>query len=266
MSSQSKSAGQLFEDLCAIVAKLRDPNGGCPWDLEQTHKSLTPYMIEEAYEAIDAIERSPAKLPEELGDVLLQVMLHSQIGKDEKTFDVSAVIRLISEKLITRHPHVFGELKVSGSEQVLKNWEEIKKSERKTEESMLDGLPKALPALLKAHRIGAKVARVGFDWADVPSVIEKVKEELSEFTDAKALGNSAEIEEEFGDLLFSIAQLARLMGMNAEELLAKGNEKFIRRFKTLEKKCNGDLKGIARAKLETLWQEVKAEEMLNTVK
>ncbi len=260
MSSQNKRAGELFEELCAIIAKLRDPNGGCPWDLEQTHQSLTPYMIEEAYEAVDAIERSPDKLPEELGDVLLQVMLHSQIGKDNKTFEIADVVRLISEKLIKRHPHVFGEVKVSGSEQVLKNWEEIKKSDRTAEQGMLDGLPKALPALLKAHRIGAKVARVGFDWEDVPAVFKKVQEELTEFGEAKSTGDTHKIEEEFGDLLFAMAQLARLMGLNAEELLDKGNQKFMRRFRALEIKCSGEPKGFGRDELERIWKEVKEEE------
>lgn len=256
MKPRSDSTGDLFEHLAAIIARLRDPNGGCPWDLEQTHSSLKPYLIEETYEVLDAIDRAPEKLPEELGDVLLQVMLHSQIGSDEKRFSINDVLRSICEKLITRHPHVFAQVAVSGTAQVLENWEQIKKKERADEGGMLDGIPRVLPALLKAQRIGAKVARVGFDWDESAEIRAKIREEVEEFL-ASPDGNSDSAREEFGDLLFTLVQLGRKLGFDCEDVLTKANAKFIDRFSLMEKLAGKDLKELDRAQLDDLWQQAK---------
>jgi len=261
MACSNLKLGELFEELAAIIAKLRDPNGGCPWDLEQTHQSLKPYLIEESYEVLDAIDNAPDKLSEELGDVLLQVMLHSQIGADEKRFCVADVLEILSKKLIKRHPHVFGKTQVKDTSQVLENWEKIKRKELKQDESMLGGIPSGLPALLKAQRIGAKVARVGFDWPDAEGVREKIKEELVEFLEASKKENDKDkISEEFGDLLFTIAQLGRVLGLDSETILNQANAKFCTRFKAMEKIAGPGLKDLGREKLEGLWVRVKALE------
>lgn len=254
-----KKPGELFEELVQIFQKLRDPNGGCPWDLKQTHATLKPYLIEESFETLDAIDYAPEKLPEELGDVLLQVMLHSQIGADEKTFTITDVISILSEKLIKRHPHVFGSTEVKDVDGVLTNWEKIKQTERKASEGVLDGVPRSMPALLRSHRIGEKVARVSFDWVTAADIKEKVKEELSEFLNA-AETDRAHQEEEFGDLLFTLAQLARKLSFNSEELLQRANQKFIDRFKKVETLAGPDHAKWERDKLEELWAQVKAEE------
>lgn len=257
----SQEAAALFAELVKIIAKLRNPQGGCPWDLEQTHQTLKPYLIEEAYEAIDAIDTKPDKLSEELGDVLLQVMLHSQVAKDNGAFDIREVVRLISQKLIKRHPHVFGETQVKDAKQVLQNWEAIKRSDRPKEESLLAGIPKALPALLQAQRIGSKVERVGFDWNDAQEIKLKIREELEEFLGA-AESNEDHTKEEFGDLLFTIAQLARKLSIDSEDALAQANRKFMTRFASLEKMAKVDLATLSREELEALWQAVKKAEKL----
>lgn len=255
--------GELFEKLTAVIAKLRDPNGGCPWDLEQTHASLKPYLIEEAYETIEAIDTHPEKLPEELGDVLLQVVLHAQVGKDNNTFSIDTVVEALTQKLISRHPHVFGDTVAKNSKQVLENWEALKKKERAADVSILAGVPASLPGLLKAQRIGEKVARVGFDWADAAGVAEKVTEELSEFLEARREAtphDRAHLEEELGDLLFSLVQFARKLGLDAEDCLQRGNRKFIARFKKLELLAGPEMKTLGLARLGELWDEVKATE------
>ena len=253
-----KKPGELFEELVEIFKRLRDPKGGCPWDLKQTHQTLKPHLIEEAYEALDAIDSAPDKLPEELGDVLLQVMLHSQIAADEGEFTISDVVSVLSEKLIKRHPHVFGSAEVKTAEAALQNWEKIKQAEKKPKESILDGVPRSLPALLASHRIGEKVSQVGFDWISAENIKEKIEEELNEFLEAAP--GSAHQAEEFGDLLFTIAQLARKLGLNSEELLAQANQKFSRRFKQLEARAGKDPKEWTRERLDELWQEVKRSE------
>lgn len=257
-----RSAGALFEELVSIVARLRDPQGGCPWDLEQTHQTLKPHAVEEAYEVCDAIDNSPAKLPEELGDLLLQVVLHAQLGREAGTFDIDRVIAEISSKLVRRHPHVFGELKVEGAQEVLKNWERIKKEEKKAGTGLLEDLPKSLPALYKAHRIGEKVARVNFDWPDTMEVEAKVEEELREFLECsrQSQRDVERLAEEFGDLLFTLAQLARKMGLNSEDLLARANNKFCRRFQRLEELAGCDMKDLGPQRLEELWGQVKQEQ------
>lgn len=254
-----------FRELVAIVKRLRDPDGGCPWDLQQTHESLTPYVIEEAYEVVDAIERHPETLPDELGDVLLQVVLHSQIAAERSAFTIDDVARLIGEKLVRRHPHVFGTTTVTGTEEVLSNWEKIKKSEKRASStpssttSSLQDIPPALPALLRAHRIGDKVGRVGFDWNTTAGIIEKIEEELGEFLGASRdlSPNRDHIEEEFGDLLFTIAQLGRKLGLDSEKLLQRASNKFIDRFARLEELAGADLTKFSKPELEEKWQVAK---------
>jgi MazG family protein len=252
--------GELFEKLTAVIARLRDPNGGCPWDLEQTHATLKPYLIEEAYETIEAIDRHPEKLPEELGDVLLQVVLHAQVGRDGGAFTIDTVVEGLTQKLISRHPHVFGEAVAKDSKQVLENWEALKKKERPADQSILSGVPTSLPGLLKAQRIGEKVARVGFDWADASGVADKVTEELEEFLEARANDSTAtraHLEEELGDLLFSLVQFARKLGLDAEDCLQRGNAKFIGRFKKLETLAGPEMKSLGLERLSELWNRVK---------
>jgi MazG family protein len=251
-------ANSLLE-LVRIVAKLRDPNGGCPWDLEQTHDSLTPYVVEEAYEVVDAIKLDRPKLKDELGDLLLQVVLHAQIASEEKTFSLQEVIEGISKKLVYRHPHVFGETKVSGTNEVLNNWEQLKQKELPKDKSILDGVPRSMPALLRAQRLGDKAARVGFDWKTADDVLPKVTEELKEIAEAK---DKKAQDEELGDLLFVLVQWARKSGRNAEEVLSAANDKFTRRFKEMERShahtgSEKRLSDLTQDHLETLWNEAK---------
>lgn len=245
--------GETFEKLVAVIAKLRDPNGGCPWDLEQTHESLKPYIIEECYEVIDAIDNNRAKLSEELGDVLLQVVLHAQVSKDNGAFNIEEIIEVLTAKLIKRHPHVFADVAVNSTKEVLENWEKIKKSEKKKDESVLDSVPKHLPALLKAQRMGEKAARLGFDWNDGTAVKEKIREEIEEFIASEG----KESKEEFGDLLFALTQLARKVGIDSEDSLSQTCNKFADRFRYMEQRSEGKLKELSLAQQEELWQEAK---------
>ena len=268
------SSTELFERLLGVIARLRDPKTGCPWDLEQTHESLKPYLIEEAYEALDAIDQGKTdkrylKLSEELGDVLLQVVLHSQIAKDNKEFSIDDVLRNLTEKLIHRHPHVFADLKVSSARQVTENWERLKQKEQPDSKNLLAGLPKSMPALLKCHRIGEKVGRVGFDWTDSKEVREKVREELNEFLEADdkvQQRDPAHVKEELGDMLFTLAQLARKMGLNAEDVLMEANDKFCGRFRQIEELSGHKLAEKTPEQLEAYWQQVKAKEKAATKK
>lgn len=253
-----EKAGEAFSKLTDIIKLLRDPEKGCPWDKEQTHQSLKPYLIEECYEALDAIDNAdPQKLCSELGDVLLQVVLHAQVASDSgaKSFDAEAVCDLLSEKLVRRHPHIFGEVIAKDSTEVLKNWEKIKEDERKKEGSVLDGVPTQLPGLLKAQRLGEKTARLGFDWDDSKGVMSKVVEELSE-VEQTSLG-STEREEEFGDLLFTLVQWARHNKIDAEEAMRKACAKFIERFSFIEKSTERSLSELSMAEKESLWAKAK---------
>lgn len=274
-SSPEQSLSHFLE----IIDRLRDPNGGCPWDVKQTFQSLKPLIIEEAYEVADAVDSNEQSIGEELGDILSLIALFAHIGKGKNLFSFSSILDGISDKLVRRHPHVFGDVKVSGSEEVLQNWEQIKQQERasqsKTEtKGLFDGLPKSLPALLKAHQIGERSARVGFDWASSEGVAEKVKEELGEFfyelSPAQNGSNQSQpsvdqkkVFEEFGDLLFTLAQYSRHLGFNAEEALLAANAKFLRRFSTLERLANErfgskPLLELGKNTLEQLWNEAKA--------
>jgi len=253
------SAEAAFAELVEIVRRLRAP-GGCPWDREQTHDTLKPFLVEEAYELLEAIDRRrDDELREELGDVLLQIMLHAQIGAEEGAFDVAEVVAGLCRKLVGRHPHVFGETAVSGSGEVLVNWEKIKKGEKEGR-GLFDGLPASLPALQKAARMGEKAGRVGFDWPDAAGVRAKIAEELREIDDAVAAGDRGAVERELGDLLFAAAQWARHLGQQPEEALRKGCSRFASRFAAMETLVGGEGRTLNELKpdeLEAAWQEVK---------
>ena len=256
---------EQFDRLVAIVARLRAPDG-CPWDRAQDHVSLKPYLIEEAYEvlaAIDAADRGKSdmagKLGEELGDLLLHIVFHAQLEAEKGRFTMEDVCRMISDKLIQRHPHVFNQqIKLTPSE-VLDRWEVLKR-EAGTEYSVLQGVPKTLPALLKAYRVQEKVGRLGFDWKHPAEVVEKIKEEVAEFEDAFRQGDAKTLRSELGDLLFTLVNLSRHLGLNAEEALNETSQRFIRRFQWVEKKLAEAGKTPAQASLEemdALWDEAK---------
>lgn len=254
-----------FSKLRKIIAQLRGPNG-CPWDKEQTHESLKKYLIEETYEVIDAINSGDIDhLIEELGDVLLQVMLHAQIGEDEGYFSIADVIEVLSEKMIRRHPHVFGNVQAENSEEVLANWEQIKKQEKGLQadpSSILDGVSLSLPNLLRAYELQKKAAKVGFDWQEVEPAMEKVKEELQEFENELTgmKEQSVLAKREFGDLLFAFVNIARFLKIHPEEALFETNEKFARRFRYVEDKVTESGKPFEEHSLEELdkfWDEAK---------
>ena len=249
-----------FEKLCEIVAKLRGP-GGCPWDREQTHESLLPALMEESYEVTEAArEKNDAHFREELGDLLLLVVMHAEIASETDRFNIDDVVRGISEKLIRRHPHVFGTSDARDSGAVLKQWEAIKRDEKKTDSHYLASLPKALPALMRAQKAQSKAARVNFDWTDVRDVVAKLEEELRELKQAMASADPARTEEEIGDVLFAIVNLARKCRLDAESALQRGTDKFVTRFNRLEDElqrqgkrlCDVDL-----AEMDAIWDEIK---------
>jgi tetrapyrrole methylase family protein / MazG family protein len=252
-----------FSKLREIIAVLRSPNG-CPWDKEQTHVSLKKYLIEETYEVIEAIDSGDIDhLVEELGDVLLQVMLHAQIGEDEGYFAIEDVIEVLSSKMIRRHPHVFGNRVVENSEEVLQNWQEIKKQEKgETEASLLDGISMSMPNLIRAYEIQKKAAKVGFDWQEITPALEKVKEELVEFENEIKTGSLIDAKKEFGDILFAFVNVARFLKIHPEEALFETNEKFMRRFRYIEEKVKNSEKPIEEHSLEELdrfWDEAKSK-------
>lgn len=262
----SRDISRLIE----IMAALRNPVGGCPWDLEQDFSSIRHYTIEEAYEVADAIERADfADLREELGDLLLQPIYHAQMASELGQFDIGDVIYGITEKLIRRHPHVFGDMDASSSNAAKGRWEAIKAEERaakaarkgETTPSILDDVPNVLPALARAEKLTKRAAKVGFDWPDFQAVQAKVEEELAEVAEAQASGNAAAVHEEIGDLLFAVANLARHAGIDAEAALRDANYKFTRRFHHVEARCREDSIEPGEAGLERLdsyWNEVRA--------
>ncbi|MBP1932473.1 nucleoside triphosphate pyrophosphohydrolase [Ammoniphilus resinae] len=260
---EEKILNRQFTTLRDIIAILRGPEG-CPWDKEQTHQSIRKNLIEETYEVAEAIDlEEPDALCEELGDLLMQVMLHGQIAEDEGDFNVEDIIQVLNEKLIRRHPHVFGEREAETSQEVVKNWEEIKAQEKRdkgidpTKQSLLSGVPKDLPALMTAYKLSKKAAKVGFDWDQLQDVYAKIEEELSEVKEAKG---SEEIKEELGDLLFAVANLARFLKIDAEEALALTNLKFKRRFHFIEEHLQKPLEEATLDEMEWLWQEAKKKE------
>lgn len=223
-----------FESLVKIIAQLRAPDG-CPWDREQTHASLREYLLEESYEALAALDEGDnAKLCQELGDLLLQIVLQAQIAREAGEFEMADVLTGISGKLIYRHPHVFGDVKVGSAKDVVHNWEELKKAEREADTSMIDSVPKQMPALAYAQKVQARVAEAGFDWKDIQGVVDKVVEEVQEFRQA---GSAGEKSDEFGDLLFTLVNFARRQGIDSENALREANSRFFRRFTYMEKLC-----------------------------
>ena len=257
-------ARRTFDDLVQLITTLRGPNG-CPWDRKQTLPDLKPYVIEEAYEVVDAIDRDDrTALLEEVGDLLLEAVFIAEITREEGTFDVFDSITSIHDKLVRRHPHVFGDAVAHDAEEVLVNWEKLKSEERKAEnKSVLSGVPASLPALLKASRLTEKAARVGFDWRRTDDVFDKLDEEIGELREAVASGDKSKIHDEIGDLLFTIANIARKVEVNAEEALQSTNRKFMRRFESMEKQVHGRGQNLDQLELEemdALWDEAKAAE------
>ncbi len=243
-----------FEDLVKIMEKLRSPEG-CPWDRKQTHDSLIPYLVEEVHEFIDAVSTGDYEnMKEELGDILLQVVFHSQIAKENSAFTIDDVVNGICQKLINRHPHVFGKKKLKTAEDVEKHWDELKKKEGKDRKSALDGIPRSLPPINRALELGKKAQKVGFDWVDEESLFKKVEEELREVKQARS---REELEEEIGDLLFMVVNLSRFFGVDPNVALSKANEKFERRFRQLEEVAGDKLKDMNLEELESIWKEVK---------
>ncbi len=262
----AQSDFESFRRLCEIVARLRAP-GGCPWDREQTHESLVPDLLEEAYEVADAIrQKDDANLREELGDLLLQVAMHSQIASEEGRFTIEEVSREVADKLVRRHPHVFlvaggGDPGIRDTTAVLKQWDAIKRSEKKsTKEGYLRGLTRALPALMRAQKAQTRAARVGFDWSHLREVVAKVEEELGEVKEAIALGREDAVAGEIGDLFFAVVNLARKNGLDAETLLAAATEKFISRFHAMEEELQKEGKQLGEVDLATMdatWNRLK---------
>jgi tetrapyrrole methylase family protein/MazG family protein len=246
-----------FEALVEIIARLRAPDG-CPWDRKQTHSSLREYLLEECYEALEALDEGDTeKLEGELGDILLQIMLHAQIADEAGEFEIGDVIKTLNEKLIYRHPHVFGSTEVSSAEEVSHNWETLKQKERGEGTSLLESLPKHMPALSYAYEISRRAVNVGFEWRNMEGVIDKVVEEIREIKDSVERG---EKEGEFGDLLFTIVNIARWEGIDPEAALRVANNKFYRRFSCMEDLCrqrNLVFEDLSFSEKNSLWEEAK---------
>jgi MazG family protein len=274
----NRRPGELFEDLLALQAQLRAP-GGCPWDREQTHNSLRTFLLEETHEVLDALESGDTKeFSSELGDLLLQIIFHSLIASETNQFDIRDVIESVHTKMVRRHPHVFGDVKASTSTQVLKNWERLKAEEKKSasgdkakpHESLLDGIPRSLPALMEANQLTRRAAKIGFDWEKLEDILAKAAEESNELraeiskpaheNDSATDASNAAIEEEVGDLLFVAANVARFLGLDPEIALLKANRKFKRRFQWMEKEAKRRGAALAdtdRPQMEELWNESK---------
>jgi tetrapyrrole methylase family protein/MazG family protein len=243
-----------IERLIEIIGILRSENG-CKWDREQTHSTLKRNMLEEAYEAVDAIDDNDNKhLQEELGDVLLQVILHSQIAKEEEAFDIEDVAKGISDKLVHRHPHVFGDVKVNSTQEILDNWEKLKQEEKPHRTSVMDGVSRSQSALMSAQKISKKAVKVGFEWNDENSLYDCVISEIKEFKEAKTFEDK---EEELGDLLFAVVNLARWNKIDAEQALLKANKKFINRFRAMENNTNKQLEHLTLEEWDELWKKAK---------
>lgn len=257
--------------LVELVAHLRGDHG-CPWDRKQTRETLKPMLIEEAYEVLDALDATdPKELKEELGDLLFQVVFHAQIAHERGEFDLGDVIDRLHEKMIRRHPHVFGSADLRTAEDVLKNWEDIKANEKgvassslpQSEKSLLDGIPSKLPALHEAHQMTAKAARVGFDWPDLGSILQKLQEETEELTAAERAHDAERVAQEVGDLLFVVVNIARFLDIDPETALRRCNRKFNRRFRYLEARIKAqgrELRDASLAEMDALWDEAKQQE------
>ena len=274
IKSSARSVGQIFADFVAVQARLRAP-GGCPWDREQDHLTLRTYLIEEAYEVLDAIEAgNPRELEEELGDLLLQVLFHADLAREAGSFDISDVILGIQNKMIRRHPHVFGDVKAETSGEVLKNWAQLKAKEKQSAveaagasqkqrpPSALDGVPRHLPALLEAYQFTRRAAGVGFDWDRVEGIFEKLGEETDEVRAALATADRAAVEEEVGDLFFTLVNLARFLKIDPEVALKQSNLKFKDRFQEMEGNAlnsKRQLSALSKEDLEELWVAAKSK-------
>ena len=252
-----------IEQLVKTIAKLRSPKG-CPWDKEQTHKTLKRYLIEEAYEALDAIDSNdPKALMEELGDVLLQIVLHAQIARENKEFSFNEVANYINKKMITRHPHVFSDTLVKNSEEVMVNWEIIKRNEKPHRKDIFDGIPLALPALLKALKVSKKAAREGFEWKKEADIWKTLNSEITEFKAASQKKSKIKQADEIGDILFTIVNIARWYKLDPEDSLNMAIKKFISRYARVKNKIKSSKKGIKElsySKLNNLWRLVKKQE------
>ena len=276
-----ESAGEWFERLVELQARLRAPNG-CPWDIEQTHLSLRTYLVEEAYEVLEALESGDdTKFAEELGDLLLQVVFHAQIATEERRFTAADVVREIHQKMVRRHPHVFGRQGARNAAEVLKNWEQIKAEERRAKEpekvgvrqpaekpvSLLDGIPRTLPAVMEGFQLTRRASRIGFDWENVEGVIEKLQEELAELGKARAGQSERQVEEEVGDVLFAAVNLARFLKVDPEIALKRSNAKFSSRFREMESMAQGSGRRLVdrpREEMEALWHQAKIREKGNS--
>ncbi|HTA46566.1 MAG TPA: nucleoside triphosphate pyrophosphohydrolase [Bryobacteraceae bacterium] len=260
----SNGTGAKFQRLVDIMARLRAP-GGCPWDREQTFDSIKPYTLEETYEVLDAIDRRDwDELRAELGDFMLQAVFFAQMASEEKLFDIADSLDAINEKLIRRHPHVFADGTARTGDEVMKRWDEIKKEERKEKgqapQGLLTSIPRALPALVEAQQITSRAARAGFDWRNAEEVLEKLDEERREFAEARARGSHDQIEDELGDLLFVLVNLARFVNVDPEQALRRTNAKFRQRFGHVERRLAAQGKEVSDTPiedLEALWQEAK---------
>ena len=256
-----------FEELVRVMKRLRAPEG-CPWDREQTHSSLKPYMLEEVYEALEAIDsEDDSELCKEAGDVLLQVVFHAQIAEEEDRFTIEDVAGAIVEKLVRRHPHVFADAEVDNTEHVIANWEEIKKQERRDagqqHPSHLDGIPKSLPALMRAQRMQARAARQGFDWREVGGALDKVEEEFAELRRENEAGSTDTVEDELGDLLFSLVNVSRFLHVDPEQALQRAIAKFEKRFRSVESALGEreqSMRDSTLEELDALWDDAKKHE------
>jgi len=253
-----------FDRLVEIMERLRGEQG-CPWDRKQTRDSLKPYLIEESYEVLEALEeKDPVKIKEELGDLLYQILFHAQISKEAGEFDIEDILTAGSEKMVRRHPHVFGDKKAEDADEVLKQWEAIKKAEKGDErKSVLEGIPPHLPALLRAHQLQARAARVGFDWEHADQVFSKVIEEMKEFEEAFQAKDHRGMEDELGDLLFALVNIGRFIEVNPEDALRKSISRFISRFRHIEEEIARQGKewaDVSLEEMEMLWQEAKGIE------
>jgi MazG family protein len=266
MTDPTDKSAPPMARLLAVMAKLRDPSTGCPWDIEQNFATIAPYTIEEAYEVADAIEKKDmAALREELGDLLFQVVFHSRIAEEDKAFDFQDVARDLADKMIRRHPHVFAKREDKTSEEQTEAWEATKAHERKSkaQSGALDGVPLALPGAMRAQKLQKRASRVGFDWGTAGAALDKVEEEVQELRVELAVADQKKLEEEVGDLMFAIVNVARLAGVDAETALRGANAKFERRFRRVEEKLyergrtppESDL-----AEMDKLWDEAKREE------
>jgi MazG family protein len=252
-----------MERLLDIMSQLRNPEGGCPWDLKQTFETILPHTLEEAYEVADAIESGDRdQLRDELGDLLFQVVFYSQLGKEEGSFQFADISNAMADKLLRRHPHVFGDLNAKDGDEALANWEAIKQTERtaKQQHSVLDDIPKALPGMQRAAKIQKRAANVGFDWPEVAPVFDKLDEEVAEIHEAYASGDREHVLDELGDLMFMCVNLARHMKANPEQVMRAANEKFERRFRLMEAQLEADGLVIGEQSiddLEAAWQKAK---------